>query len=43
MVSGMGRYFEIWSLERWESQDEALQDADANNRRFSPFDLSTEL
>jgi MraZ protein len=41
VVVGAGRYFEIWSPDAWEAQDEQLQDAQANAQRFSAFDLTS--
>jgi MraZ protein len=42
VLSGMGRYFEIWSPENWTAQEEKLLNAEANDRRYATFDLSTE-
>jgi MraZ protein len=41
VVVGAGRYFEIWSPDAWEVQDEQLQDAQTNAQRFSAFDLTS--
>jgi MraZ protein len=41
VVVGAGRYFEIWSPDAWEAQDEQHQDAQANAQRFSAFDLTS--
>ncbi len=41
VVVGVGAYFEIWSPEAWDSQEELLQDPDANAHRFAALDLTT--
>lgn len=43
MVVGMGEFFEIWTPERWEDQQNALNDVEANEQRFSALDLTTLL
>ena len=40
MVVGVGEHIEIWSLENWQRQDEALMDAEANAERFASLNLS---
>jgi len=40
MVAGQGEYFEIWKPADWAEQMKQLQDAEANNARFSTLDLS---
>jgi len=40
VVVGMGDYFEIWSSENWEHQNQHTSDSEANSRRFAAFDLS---
>ena len=42
VVIGNGDYFEIWSPEEWEHQNEQLQDAQLNAHRFSALDLTSE-
>jgi MraZ protein len=39
VVVGVGEYFEIWSSENWIKQESLLQDAEANEQRFSALDL----
>mgnify|MGYP001050255983 CR=1 FL=1 len=41
MVVGQFDYFEIWSPEVWEQQNDVLKDTEANAKRFAVFDLST--
>jgi len=43
MVVGMGEFFEIWTPERWQDQQNALNDVEANEQRFSALDLTTLL
>ena len=40
VVAGQGEYFEVWMPAQWSEQMAQLQDADANNARFSTLDLS---
>ncbi|MCG2784426.1 MAG: division/cell wall cluster transcriptional repressor MraZ [Anaerolineae bacterium] len=40
-VVGQGEYFEIWSPAGWGEQMQAIEDAEANARRFAALDLST--
>lgn len=40
MVVGVGDYFEIWAPEHWSSQDERLQDVEANAELFSAYDIA---
>ncbi len=40
VVAGQGDYFEVWTPDEWNSQMALLQDAEANNARFSTLDLS---
>lgn len=40
VVVGAGEYFEIWSPNLWENQDEKLLDSDANAARFSSFEIT---
>jgi MraZ protein len=42
VIVGSGEYFEIWSPELWNAQDEQLQDAESNTLRFSALDLTSE-
>ncbi len=39
ILVGSGDYFEIWSPEEWERQNESLQNTEANEHRFAAFDL----
>ena len=41
ILVGVGDYFEIWSPENWEKQNELLQDAEANEHRFAAFNIPT--
>lgn len=38
---GQGDYFEIWSPELWQEQDDLVNDADTNAKRFATLDLRT--
>jgi MraZ protein len=40
IVAGQGEYFEVWKPAEWNEQMAQLQDAEANNQRFSTLDLS---
>lgn len=40
VVLGVGDYFEIWSPNLWQQQNELLSDTEANAQRFSALDLS---
>ena len=40
IVAGQGEYFEVWTPATWGEQMAQLQDAEANNARFSTLDLS---
>ena len=42
IVVGNGDYFEIWSPEDWDAQDDQLQDAQSNAHRFAALDLTSE-
>jgi MraZ protein len=39
IVVGAGDYFELWSPAAWDQQLEQLEDAEANSRQYSTFDL----
>jgi MraZ protein len=41
ILVGQGNYFEIWSPEEWNLQQQALADPEANSERFKVLDLST--
>jgi MraZ protein len=41
ILVGQGSYFEIWSAEEWNLQQQALDQAEANTDRFKVLDLST--
>ena len=43
MVVGMGEFFESRTPERWQDQQNALNDVEANEQRFSALDLTTLL
>jgi MraZ protein len=40
VLVGSGEYFEIWSPEVWESQEEQIQDVQSNAHRFSELNLT---
>ncbi|GAB4540593.1 MAG: division/cell wall cluster transcriptional repressor MraZ [Anaerolineales bacterium] len=40
ILAGQGEYFEVWKPADWDEQMKSLQDAEANNARFSTLDLS---
>jgi len=40
VIVGVGEAIEIWSPEAWATQEEDLQDAEANVARFAELDLS---
>ena len=42
VVAGMGDYFEIWSPEGWNVQNEQIQDAQSNADRFAALNLASE-
>ena len=41
IILGVGETFEIWEVSRWEAQEVAVTDSEANAQRFSDYDLST--
>lgn len=41
VLVGQGTYFEIWSSEEWQLQQQTLDEAEANTERFKVLDLST--
>jgi len=41
MLVGSGEYFEIWSPENWQKQQNSLNDIEANEQRFSALDFNT--
>ncbi len=41
ILVGNGEYFELWSPERWVTQQEDLNDSETNDKRFSALDLTT--
>jgi MraZ protein len=41
-VVGVGDYFEVWSPDLWEKQDDQFQDSEANAIRYAALDLSAE-
>ena len=42
VLVGVGDYFEIWSPVLWAEQNERLMDVEANEQRFSMFDITTQ-
>ncbi|MCC7119735.1 MAG: hypothetical protein IT310_14515 [Anaerolineales bacterium] len=40
ILVGQGKYVEIWSPSSWSAQEAEIQDAQANARRFSAFNLA---
>jgi MraZ protein len=40
VVVGMGDYFELWSAENWQVQNQPVPNSEANSKRFTAFDLS---
>ena len=38
---GQGDYFEIWSAEPWQKQQDQINDAETNAQRFATLDLKT--
>jgi MraZ protein len=40
VIVGVGEAIEIWSPDAWATQEDELQDADANVARFAELDLS---
>jgi len=42
VLVGMGDFFEIWTPEEWEVQNEIINDAQSNAHRFAALDLSSE-
>lgn len=41
ILVGQGSYFEIWSSDEWDLQQQALDQAESNTERFKVLDLST--
>lgn len=41
LLVGQGDYFEIWSPELWNKQEDELRNAESNTERFSVFELTT--
>jgi len=41
VVAGQGEYFEVWNPSDWKEQMIHIQNAEANNQRFSTLDLSS--
>lgn len=41
VLVGSGEYFEIWSPENWQTQQNSLNDVKANEQRFSALDFNT--
>ena len=38
---GQGDYFEIWAAEPWQEQQDLINDAETNAKRFATLDLRT--
>jgi MraZ protein len=38
---GQGDYFEIWAAEPWQKQQDLINDAETNAKRFATLDLRT--
>jgi MraZ protein len=41
IMAGTGLWIELWSPDLWETRMALLEDADANEKRFSALDLTT--
>lgn len=41
VLVGQGDYFEVWSPQAWQEQQQKLADAEANAQRFTALNLST--
>jgi MraZ protein len=41
VLVGLGDYFEIWSIEQWNQQEEKLSNVEANSDRFSTLVIAT--
>jgi len=41
VMAGAGLWIELWSPDLWETRMAQLEDADANEKRFSALDLTT--
>jgi MraZ protein len=40
VLVGMGDYFELWSAENWQIQNQPMPNSEAKTKRFAAFDLS---
>jgi MraZ protein len=40
IVAGQGEYFEVWTPAEWKTQQDNLQDVEANAQRFATLNLS---
>ncbi len=40
IIVGMGDFFEIWSANMWEQQNDQMQDSNTNAKRFAALNLS---
>jgi MraZ protein len=40
VVVGQGEYFELWTPDQWQAQQQSLDDLEANIGRFDALDLS---
>ena len=41
LLVGQGDYFEIWSPDLWNKQEEALRNIETNTDKFSTFEITT--
>ena len=41
ILVGNGEYFEVWAPKTWQTQQDNLNDPEANEKRFSTLDLTT--
>jgi MraZ protein len=41
ILVGQGDYFEVWSPQAWQEQQQKLADAEANAQRFAALNLTT--
>jgi len=42
VIVGNGNFFELWSPEQWDVQNEQLQDAQLNAHRFAALNLTSD-
>lgn len=41
VLVGQGDYFEVWSPENWQKEEEYIQDPEASDQRYATLNLST--